>query len=202
MEVRRVVTLLIVICVCLIISSCAGIGERYCLNYFRWDVKTMTDSSAARLFPLISMNSSIEDLIKLTPPVRLSSLSKNDGKLPRFESEKQLVRIKCEITNMELEKDQDFHIVVKSLTSKATMIVEVPCLFCPVFDLHPEQRAQLSAARSQAIFLYNIFKSNKRPIKVEITGALFWDAPHFWIKRSSKTGIEIHPVTEIRILEK
>jgi hypothetical protein len=176
--------------------------NKECKGRFRWNVKTLTDSAGISLLSESPYDSSISGLCAVDPPVRMFVLSNKDGMLPRFENETYLVKVVAMVTDMNIQKDQDYHIVLRSIDSKASMIGEIPDPDCSYLSDFPDQRRKFRLARNQGAAVYKILKETKKPVKVEVTGVPFWDAPHFWIRGSSKTGREIHPVTGIRILEK
>ena len=100
---------------------------------------------------------------------------------------------------MIIEGDHDYHIVLESPDSVSSIIGEIPDPDCIYLTDFPVQKKKFSMVRSQGDAILNILKETKKPVLVEVTGIPFWDAPHFWIKGSSATGREIHPVLEIKI---
>jgi hypothetical protein len=199
---KRVNLLVYFMSIVLTLTSCGQEAKKECKGRFRWDVKTMTDSKGIKLFSEVPFDSTISQLILVRPPAKMFILSKKDGRLPRFKSEEYLVKIVALVTKMDIRKDQDYHIVLKSPDSKASLIGEIPdpdCSYIAGFPVHCEK---FRLARSQGDVIYKILKETKKPVLVEVIGVPFWDAPHFWIKGSSRTGREIHPILEIRVLEK
>jgi hypothetical protein len=184
------------------ITGCSQSKVKECNGFFRWDVKTLTDKGGLDLLSETPLDSTISELIKIHPPVHMFVLSKKDGRLPRFDSEKHLVRVFAIIEKINIEADEDYHVVLRSPDSKASMIGEIPDPDCPDLSTFPALKAKYRTARNQADSVWQQLKKTKTPVLVEITGVPFWDAPHFWIRGSSRTGREIHPVLNIRILEK
>jgi hypothetical protein len=183
-------------------SGCTQSKEKECNGFFRWDVKTLTDSGGMDLLSESPADSAISQLVLIKPPVRMFVLSKKDGRLPRFDSEKHLVRVFAMIEKINIEADEDYHVVLRSPGSKASMIGEIPDPDCPDLSAFPALKEKYRNARIQADSIWQQLKNNKKPLLVEITGVPFWDAPHFWIRGSSRTGREIHPIINIRILAK
>jgi len=176
--------------------------NKECKGFFRWDVKTLTDSSDLTFMFDLPSDSTIEELIAEPPPVKMGILSKKAGHLPRFDSEKHLVKVIALVTKMSIQGDQDYHIILRSTESKASMIGEIPDPDCSYLSDFPIQREKFRVTRKQGDAIFNILKETNKPVLVEVTGVLFWDAPHFWLKGSSSTGREIHPVLEIKAIGK
>ena len=183
-------------------TGCSQEQSKECKGFFRWDVKTLTDKQGIDLLSEVPADSTISQLVSVKPPVRMFVLSKQDGRLPRFVSEKHLVKVIAYIEKMNIQADQDFHIVLRSPDSKASMIGEVPDPNCPYLSEFPVLRERFRTARIQGDSVWQQLKDTKKPVLVEVTGVPFWDAPHFWIRGSSKRGREIHPILSIRILNK
>jgi hypothetical protein len=183
-----------------LITSCTGLFESHCRGYFRWDVKTMTDTIAMSLFDKEPAGSTIEKLTSEKPPKRLSVLSKKDKIHPRYRDEFSLVIFKAVIIKMDIQKDRDFHIVLRSPESKASMIGEIPDPDCDYLAPFSLQREKFKKVRQQGDSLYAMYISTGKPIEVEVIGVPFWDAPHFWIRGSCSSGREIHPILSIRMI--
>ena len=183
-------------------TGCAQGKDKECNGFFRWDVKTLTDSNGMDLLPKPPTDSTISQLVSVQPPVRMSVLSKKDRRLPRFDSEKHLVRVIAIIEEINIQADEDYHVVLRSPYSKTSMIGEIPDPGCAYFSAFPILKDKFTTVRKQGDSVWQQLKKTKTPVLVEITGVPFWDAPHFWLKGSSKTGREIHPILNIRILGK
>jgi hypothetical protein len=184
-----------------LLTGCTQEKPKECNGFFRWDVKTLTDNNGTDLLPYPPLDSTISQLVSVQPPERMFVLSKKDGRLPRFSSEKYLVRVIAFIDKIKIQGDQDFHIVLRSPDSKASLIAEIPDPDCPSLSAFPGLKEKFRTVRNQADSVRQLLKKTKTPVLVEVTGVPFWDAPHFWVRGSSRTGREIHPILNIRILE-
>jgi hypothetical protein len=173
-----------------------------CDGFFRWDVKTLTDNNGIDLLSRSPLDSTISQLVSVRPPVRTFVLSKKDGQLPRFSTEKYIVRVIAYIEKIKIQGDRDYHVVLRSPDSKSSMIAEIPDPDCSYLSGFPVLKDKFRSVRNQGDSVLAQLKKSKKPVLVEITGVPFWDAPHFWVRGSSKTGREIHPVLNIRILQK
>jgi hypothetical protein len=173
-----------------------------CNGFFRWDVKTLTDNLGIEILSRSPLDSTISQLVSVRPPVRTFVLSKKDGHLPRFSSEKYLVRVIAYVEKIKIQGDQDYHVVLRSPDSKASMIGEIPDPDCSSLSEFPVLKDKFRSVRNQGDSIRDQLKESKKPVLVEITGVPFWDAPHFWVRGSSRTGREIHPILNIRILQK
>src|ERR1035438_9277915 len=87
---------------------------------YRWSVKTLTDSDGDSIFKSEATNTTIETLIN---EKRNAPNHERDNCI-RYDDEKRKVKIEATITQIKLEKDNDFHIALKS--GSYTMVGEVP----------------------------------------------------------------------------
>jgi hypothetical protein len=92
--------------------------------------------------------------------------------------------------------DQDLHLLLSDPDDpKARLIAEVPSPLCA--SRTPQTEA-IAAARKVALSLKR--RARKEGVLVEVTGVAFFDALH---KRgSSHTGVELHPVIGITVVER
>ena len=183
-------------------TGCTQAQEKECRGKFRWDVKTLTDDKGIDLLSLIPSDSTISQLVSVQAPLRMFVLSEKDGRLPRFHNEKHLVKVIAVVERMNIQADQDYHIILRSPDSKASMIGEIPDPDCSYLSAFPTLREKYRSVRNQGEALECLLNETKKPVLVEVIGVPFWDAPHFWLRGSSKTGREIHPILNIRILGK
>lgn len=173
-----------------------------CKGFFRWDVKTLTDSTGANLLSEIPFDSTISQLLSITPPKKFRILSGKDGKLPRYSNEKHLVRVRALIEDIQVKSDQDYHVIMRDPTSGDYMIGEIPDPDCSNLLNFPQLIEKYREARRQMEPVQKLLKEKDQPVMVEITGVPFWDARHWWLCRSAKTGREIHPILEVKLLVK
>lgn len=163
---------------------------------YRWSVKTLTDSDGDSVFKSEATNTTIENLIN---EKRNAPNHERDNSI-RYDDEKRKVKLEATITQIKLEKDNDFHIVLKSGSN--TMVGEVPDGDCGTFSNHPELKKYFNDLRSKIVdaigFTPNSsFKKVNKNVIIE--GIPFWDeldAAH-QPKGSSTNQHELHPITNI-----
>ncbi len=171
-----------------------------CKGFFRWDVKTLTDRGGVDLLSAKISDSTLSQMVSVHQPEHLFILSKKDGRLPRFEVEKQVVKAVVLIMNVRIQRDMDMHLILKSPDSDQTMIGEIPDPDCRIFDSLPELKTAFSRARQQIVQVADQIKLTGKPVLVEITGIPFWDARHWWLRGCARNGRELHPVLSVKIL--
>jgi hypothetical protein len=191
--------------VCLFIMFVLAISSLFaqdteCHGLFRWEVKTLTDPGGSELLKTGLTGSTVSQLLAVQPPKHFFIFSAKDAALPRYESEKQVVRIRAFVVSVKTERDRDLHIILKSPDSDETMIGEIPDPDCAIFDSLPELKMQYKAARVQLKLVREQLEAIRQPVLVEITGVPFWDARHWWLRGCAKNGREIHPVLSVKIL--
>ena len=147
-----------------------------CRGFFRWDVKTLTDSGGVSLLAVNFSDSTITKLVSVHPPKHFFILSKKDGRLPRFEDENQVVKVLALIGAVKTERDRDIHIILKSIDSGDTMIGEIPDPDCRIFDSLPALKNAYVKARKELQQVTDLVGKTKDPVIVEITGVPLWDA--------------------------
>ena len=177
-------------------------GGKNCKGIFRWEVKTLTDIGGQELLSAGISDSALSQLVSVHPPKHFFVLSKKDGRLPRYPTERQLVRVVAIIKEVKTQADQDLHIVLKSPDSGDMMIGEIPDPECRIFDSLPELRTVYLEARRQLQQATDMIKATDKPVLVEITGVPFWDARHWWLRGCAHNGREIHPILSVKILER
>ena len=167
---------------------------------WRWDVKTLTDKGGIDLLSKQPYHTTIDQLVTVQPPKVLHASSPSDGKLPRYTREKQVVEIIAYVTEIKSEDDNDLHFVLQSLTSKNTMVGEIPDPACPDFDTNSVLREHFQKTREAGIKVKDLLKQSNKPVKVKITGIPFWDGVHSTRPTgASKYFREIHPILSIEI---
>jgi hypothetical protein len=163
---------------------------------YRWYVKTLTDSDGENIFKSEATNSTIENLIN---EKRIAPYKERDNTL-RYDDEKRKVKIEAIITQIKLEKDNDFHIVLKSGSN--TMVGEVPDGDCGSFSTHPELKKYFNELRKKivdAIGFTPTLSFKKVNKNVVIEGIPFWDEIEtaHKPKGSCENQHELHPITNI-----
>ena len=163
---------------------------------YRWSVKTLTDSDGDSVFKSEAIITTIENLINEN---RNAPNHERDNSF-RYDDEKRKVKIEATIIQIKLEKDNDFHIVLKSGSN--TMVGEVPDGDCGTFMNHPELKKYFNDLRTKIVDAIGFtptssFKKVNKNVIVE--GIPFWDemeAAHK-PKGSTTNQHELHPITNI-----
>lgn len=162
-----------------------------CTNRSRWDVKTLTDKSAAKInFNPIAI--SIADLLKMVPEKII------DFSTPRFGIEFKTYSVKCYINEWKQKKDGDLHLVIADIydTTK-TMLAEIPDPECGAAQ-KSKYKNQFVADRKMLTSFFDSSDKIKSGV-YEITGVAFFDK----VKNqacAAASGIEIHPILSISIV--
>jgi hypothetical protein len=157
----------------------------------RQAVKTLTDAAAKRVH-LEPRASTVEELIQLKPPRRLSD-AREAAELSAYSVSALLVGFKLETG------DQDFHLVLQG-SSGATLIAEIPAPECSSGSVVLEQ---IAAARSSFVAqfgapLRGVFRRLKKPIAVQVVGVGFFDPIHGQ-RGVAPNGFELHPVLRLSV---
>jgi hypothetical protein len=176
---------------------------------FRWDVKTLTDNSGIDWMAELGKAkhrpyASIEALT--TQPIQFNSCH-DVGTNSRRGDEKRVVRLKVCLVQVKKEtNDNDFHIVIQSLTnSNNKMVAEIPDPGDEEYN-GPEYanlRTLFAGLRTTIETLLNNnvttqFKNFPAGTNVKIYGVPFWDCKHPGnVNGASVDFRELHPVLEI-----
>jgi hypothetical protein len=117
----------------------------------------------------------------------------------RQDDESQLYKIRCELTMIGKEDDNDYHIVVRDPSTKQTMIIEIPDPACP--EIKGTKLAK-NYTQSRQFIDDNFGAPGKKIIAVTkktvtVWGLGFWDKSNHGTGHS-KNGREIHPVVGIK----
>src|ERR1051325_7281672 len=88
----------------------------------RWSVKILEDSEAGAI-NFSPVTSTVHKQLAFTKP----PYHENN---PRDMTEKKVYKINCVLIQYMREKDSDWHLVVKDLTTNEKMVVEIPDLDC------------------------------------------------------------------------
>jgi hypothetical protein len=161
-------------------SSCGGVE--------RWAVKVMTDASWKN-FDSIPKFSSVTHLVGLTTPSPSSSM-------PRYDAvEDSCYSVEVTITEMRVESDSDWHLVITDGTSN-TMIAECPCPNCTsVAASH--YIGDFTAARNWiAANIGNVTNTSLSINHVWVTGQAFIDPPHGQ-SGAAPNNLELHSIIRI-----
>jgi hypothetical protein len=137
---------------------------------------------------------------------------------PRIEPEMRNVTIVCWLYTYIREGDEDFHLIIGSTPDTSNVRFFSAEISALPKDTTAKDYARLKKARNQ--FISEIIKDGNdcpkdyisglyaNPVKVKITGSLFFDLQHSGKAGRSGTGFyksespwEIHPVTAIKVVK-
>jgi len=147
---------------------------------------TDLDAGSVRWTPI---DTTLKHLVALPRPDSVQRKHRTTYEFYVFRVQAVLVAVRTEV-------DQDLHLLLRDPDDpKANMIAEVPSPLCA--SRTPQTQA-IAAARRVALSLRR--RSREEGVLVEVTGVGFFDALH---KRgSSHTGVELHPVLQIAVVER
>ena len=167
---------------------------------WRWSVKTLTDAGGEDILSTTPVKTTINEMNKWERPEKVTGTS------GRFTEETKLVKFRgyiIEHKRVEGSGDHDYHIVIQSPDGTSQLITEIPHPECPeVFanETMHELFTQLRETYNEYIGTPTTkIKALEHPVEVEVVGVPFWDlAGHGG--GHSENGIEIHPITSIKVI--
>src|SRR5258708_3810166 len=127
-----------------LLSSLSLCFKDNCGSY-RWFVKTMTDPSGDQVFKSSAIPSSI---VVLATEKRTAPNNETDPE-KRYADEMRVVKMEVTVSEIKMEGDKDFHIVLSS--GNKTMVGEVPDGDCGAFTNHPDLKKHFNDLRKQII---------------------------------------------------
>lgn len=156
----------------------------------RWAVKTASDDEARNIVH-VARPATVDELVRLPAPAY-------DDNAPRHSEELRVYRVRGRIVEAKLEADGDYHVVLQSMTTRATMIIELPAPGCVETSF---MKADILIARRVAERLLGRLtpkmKRLPKPLPVDVEGVLFFDKPHGQAGLAPN-GAELHPVRRIK----
>ena len=176
---------------------------------FRWDVKTLTDSSGIDWVQEIAktLHRRYATIEGLTVKDEQFSSCHDVGANSRREDERRVVKMKVRLIRVKKEaNDDDYHIVIQSLTNGDNfMVAEIPDPDRPEFEgaEYADLRTRFADLRTTIERLLNnnvtqSFKDFPPNIIIKIYGVPFWDCHHPGdVSGAAQDFREIHPVLEI-----
>jgi len=174
----------------------------------RWPVKIVNDEDKERIDPEVQ-DTTIEDLLLIQRPADMPFKKR----VKRYQAnraapaETTIWRIEARIISHKWEKDGDFHVVIQSLESGYTMIIETPQEGVgsdgqPFIDDDSRFKEQIEEARlALADRLQPTTHFNNESIRVRITGVGFFDLMHGQTGVAQTNALELHPVLAVEFLE-
>jgi len=163
----------------------------------RWLVKTACDVDASKLDCTRPIHSSIEYQDSLTPP-RIS------GETGRLNEERTLYEFNAYLMGVKEETDGDYHLVLRSPYSKATLIAEIPNAYGSEAMVSP-YAPEFAAARA---VIDNFMGAPgdrmhwlQKPAHIHIQGIGFFDVKHSIPQEGAAPNArELHPVIKLELL--
>lgn len=163
----------------------------------RWQAKTLSYEGASSL-NMQPVTTTVSQLVNETAPTGTSEI-----RVAPVET--QEVTMTANLLGYKVESDRDLHIVVQDLSTKETMIVEIPDPQC--------SGVCSSIARDQIVTARQTFESAfagaapsgtyrglAKPVQIVVTGFPLFDFQHPKPQTGlAKNCIEIHPVLSITI---
>jgi hypothetical protein len=160
----------------------------------RWDVKTLSDPTAASVQLDHPQEAKVADLRKLPAP----TFSDQE---PRTAAEKTVYTMEAYVLGYMQETDEDFHVVIADdpKAASGTMVVEIPAADCVQTSV---AKNQIDAARAAFTSMVQSsppkakYRPLRQPLKVTLTGVAFFDKLHGQ-KGVAPNGVELHPVLSV-----
>ena len=166
-----------------------------CGGIYRWDNKILIDSVGLIVFTKNPVPASVHSLVIIPKPPN-AQLGKNRS-LP----ERRKVTVTVMLIGLGKETDHDYHLILASLNFKDSLIAEIPDPSCDKLAHFPGLRDKYEKARAfieqEVDPTPGAIHFIPQPIKVKITGVLFFDKKAHG-NGHSRNDIEIHPVLEIK----
>jgi hypothetical protein len=192
-RIRRVRAAVLSFLLSVAISGCRTVDSglhtaRLPCGLYRWPVKTLTDLDAASVH-WTPIDTTLRHLVALPRPESVHRKRRTTYEFYVFRVQAVLVAVHTMV-------DQDLHLLLQDPDDpKVRMIAEVPSPLCASGTA---QTSAYAAARRVAVSLRR--RGRAEGALVEVTGIGFFDALH---KRgSSHTGVELHPVLQIAVVER
>lgn len=174
----------------------------------RWPVKTVTDEDQDKVNQTVEQTT-IERLWLLRRPddMPLKKRAKKYQSRRAEGPETTIWQIECRIIQHKWEDDGDFHVVVSSLTTGRTMIVESPQDGLdvngePFVDPSSPFKEQIEEARVKLRERLQPTPSfHSANVQARITGLGFFDIDHGQTGIAKTNAIELHPVIDVEFLD-
>lgn len=177
----------------------------YAQGSYRWDVKIGIDTAGQRVFKMKAKATTISALTSKEKNPRPEAKEKQKGL--RATSEKRKVTVTANMIGLGEEPDGDYHLILKALRSKTTLVGEIPNPAQPKLSGFPSYKNLYGTARDNVD--NDIQKPTKtikeiEPVKVIVTGYLFFDIFEeggHGNGSALENAIEIHPILTVKIVK-
>jgi hypothetical protein len=161
---------------------------------YRWDYKILIDPTGWPLLNITAKSKTVPGLNNITRPAVLGA--------QRTPFEKWKVKVTAWVVMSGSEDDRDYHLVLTNTARTDSLIAEIPDPTCQKLTHFPALRTKYGNARTFVDGEIGVPGSSVQelatPVKVTVTGFLFFDKMAHG-NGHAKNGIEIHPVTEIKL---
>lgn len=172
---------------------------------YRWDVKIAVDTAGQRIFKTKPIPETISNLTSKKTNKRPDAPEMQKGL--RAQKEKRKVTVTAYVIGLGKEPDGDYHIILKALRSKKTLVAEIPKPDQPKLAGFPTYKKLYGKARDNVdndIQVPTTKIKDIEPIKVIITGFVFYDINNTdgHGKGSAKeNAIKIHPILTPKVVK-
>jgi len=172
---------------------------------YRWDVKIAVDTAGQRIFKTKAEAATISSLAskKDNPRPGKSEIKKG----LRAYSEKRKVSVTAYVVGLGKEHDGDYHLILKALKGKKTLVGEIPNPDQPKLEGFPTYKKLFAEARKNVDSDIQIPTGKIKeiePVKVIITGYVFFDIfeeDGHGNGTALENAIEIHPILTLKVVE-
>ena len=165
---------------------------------YRWPLKLLMDKKGYNAVGTEAIATTVDALDTIARPAGINAVSK------RTETEELKVTVDAYIIARGHEKDGDYHLVLQSINSNATVIAEIPNPKNPKLKENAPLRLLYGQCRhfidSSMGAPWGGIRTLRKKRKVNITGVLFFDKMSHGTGHAPN-GIEIHTVLEIKGIE-
>ena len=174
---------------------------------YRWDVKIAVDTAGQRISKskYKAKATSVSDLANKKENPRPEKKEIQKGL--RADTEKRKVTVTAYVVGLGKEKDGDYHLILKALRSKKTLVAEIPDPDQPKLKGFPTYKKLYAKAREVVDNDIQVPTSTIKeiePIKVIVTGFVFFDIFEeggHGHGSAIENAIEIHPVLKIKVVK-
>lgn len=171
---------------------------------YRWDVKVLIDTAGQRVFKMKSVGTSVSELASKADNPRPGKKEIQKGL--RAQSEKRKVTVTAYLVGMGQEPDGDYHLILKALNSKKTLVAEIPNPDDKKLTDFPDLQAKYRQARQEIDAKVSVPTKKVKeldPVKIIVTGVVFFDIFEeggHGHGSALENAIEIHPVTVLKVV--
>jgi hypothetical protein len=161
----------------------------------RWSIKTLMDAGA-RSLPTTPKDTSIPHLVSFKAPVVPDAVI---GRVPGMET--SMWRVRAELVGYRVEKDSDYHLVLRDPQTGEEMVAEIPGPYCTsspkasAFAVARRAVDEIGRHAATRRFWWLDYRGASPPV-VLVTGYGFFDQLHD-VDGQARNGAELHPVISV-----